>query len=89
MGVPVLAILGVTAALLVWLQIRHVRRVAVERRAVLDSVRSVLEDSGLTQRGIDYPVLTGLLVFYVGFLVALNLLVDIAYGWLDPRVRGS
>lgn len=37
----------------------------------------------------DYPVLTGLLVFYVAFLVALNLLVDIAYGWLDPRVRGS
>jgi oligopeptide transport system permease protein len=35
----------------------------------------------------DYPVLTGLLVFYVAFLVALNLLVDIAYGWLDPRVR--
>lgn len=35
----------------------------------------------------DYPVLTGLLVFYVGFLVALNLVVDIAYGWLDPRVR--
>lgn len=37
----------------------------------------------------DYPVLTGLLVFYVGFLVALNLIVDIAYGWLDPRVRSS
>lgn len=56
---PVLAILGVTVALLVWLQVRHVRRVALERRAVLDSVRSVLEDSELTQRGIDYPVLTG------------------------------
>jgi oligopeptide transport system permease protein len=36
----------------------------------------------------DYPVLTGLLVFYVAILVALNLVVDLAYGWLDPRLRG-
>ncbi|MBK7075170.1 MAG: ABC transporter permease [Myxococcales bacterium] len=37
----------------------------------------------------DYPVLTGLLVFYVGFLVLFNLLVDLAYGWIDPRIRHS
>jgi ABC-type dipeptide/oligopeptide/nickel transport system permease component len=37
----------------------------------------------------DYPVLTGVLVFYTAFLVALNLVVDIAYGLLDPRVRGA
>jgi oligopeptide transport system permease protein len=36
----------------------------------------------------DYPVLTGVLVFYTAFLVLLNLAVDIAYGALDPRVRG-
>lgn len=35
----------------------------------------------------DYPVLTGLLVFYVAFLVVLNLLVDILYGVIDPRSR--
>jgi oligopeptide transport system permease protein len=35
----------------------------------------------------DYPVLTGLLVFYVAFLVLLNLLVDILYGVIDPRSR--
>lgn len=35
----------------------------------------------------DYPVLTGVLVFYTAFLVVLNLAVDIAYGLLDPRVR--
>jgi oligopeptide transport system permease protein len=37
----------------------------------------------------DYPVLTGLLVFYVGFLVVLNLAVDLLYGVLDPRIRGT
>ena len=35
----------------------------------------------------DYPTLSGVLVFYSIFLVGLNLLVDIAYGFLDPRIR--
>jgi oligopeptide transport system permease protein len=35
----------------------------------------------------DMPVLAGVLVFYTVFLVVLNLMVDIAYGFLDPRIR--
>ena len=35
----------------------------------------------------DYPVLTGILVFYVAFMVLMNLAVDIVHGFLDPRVR--
>ncbi len=35
----------------------------------------------------DYPVLCGVLVFYVVFLVALNIAVDIVHGVLDPRIR--
>ena len=35
----------------------------------------------------DYPVLTGILVFYVAFMVVMNLIVDIVHGLLDPRVR--
>ena len=35
----------------------------------------------------DYPVLTGVFVFYAALLVLLNLAVDLAYGVLDPRVR--
>lgn len=41
--------------------------------------------SSITDR--DYPVLTGVLVFYSIFLVVMNLAVDIAYGYLDPRIR--
>ena len=37
----------------------------------------------------DYPLLCGVLVFYSVFLVVLNLLVDISYGILDPRIRGK
>lgn len=37
----------------------------------------------------DHTVLAGVLVFYSIFLVLLNLAVDIAYGFLDPRIRGA
>jgi oligopeptide transport system permease protein len=35
----------------------------------------------------DYPVLTGVFVFYAALIVLLNLAVDLAYGVLDPRAR--
>jgi oligopeptide transport system permease protein len=34
----------------------------------------------------DYPVVTGVFVFYAALLVVLNLAVDVIYGVLDPRV---
>jgi oligopeptide transport system permease protein len=34
----------------------------------------------------DYPVVTGVFVFYAALLVVGNLAVDLAYGVLDPRV---
>lgn len=35
----------------------------------------------------DYNVLMGLTVFYGGFFVLVNLLTDILYGIIDPRIR--
>jgi oligopeptide transport system permease protein len=35
----------------------------------------------------DYPVLTGVFVFYAALIALLNLAVDVAYGVLDPRAR--
>ncbi len=35
----------------------------------------------------DYPVLTGVFVFYAALVALLNLAVDVAYGVLDPRAR--
>jgi peptide/nickel transport system permease protein len=37
----------------------------------------------------DYPVLQGIVLVVAFVLVFINLLVDIAYGWLDPRIRYS
>ena len=41
--------------------------------------------TSVTER--DYPVVTGVFVFYAALLVVLNLAVDLAYGLLDPRLR--
>src|SRR5882672_4804490 len=35
----------------------------------------------------DYTLVMGVVIFYASFLLALNLLVDVAYSWLDPRVE--
>jgi len=35
----------------------------------------------------DYTLVLGMVVFYAVLIVLLNLLVDLAYGWLDPRIR--
>jgi oligopeptide transport system permease protein len=35
----------------------------------------------------DYTLVMGVVLFYASFLLVLNLIVDLAYGWLDPRVE--
>jgi ABC-type dipeptide/oligopeptide/nickel transport system permease component len=37
--------------------------------------------------GRDYPVIMGTILLYAFFLIFMNLFVDIAYAWLDPRIR--
>ncbi|MFO0748121.1 MAG: ABC transporter permease subunit [Myxococcota bacterium] len=57
---------------------------------VVERVFSVpgLADSFVTPAlARDYPLVIGTVVLYASVLVILNLLVDIAYTFLDPRVR--
>ncbi len=35
----------------------------------------------------DYPVIMGTILLYAFFLVIANVVVDITYAWLDPRIR--
>ncbi len=35
----------------------------------------------------DYTLVMGAVIVYAGLIISLNLLVDIAYGFLDPKVR--
>ena len=35
----------------------------------------------------DFPVVQSVVLLFAGAVVLVNLMVDISYGWLDPRVR--
>lgn len=35
----------------------------------------------------DYPVIQAAVLVYGGTFIIVNILVDVAYGWIDPRVR--
>ena len=35
----------------------------------------------------DYPVVSGINLFFATAVVLTNLLIDLLYAWLDPRVR--
>jgi peptide/nickel transport system permease protein len=35
----------------------------------------------------DYPLIVGIMLFFGAAMVLVNLVVDLAYGFLDPRVR--
>lgn len=35
----------------------------------------------------DYPVVMGVVIFYAVLIIILNLIVDLVYGFLDPRVK--
>ena len=37
----------------------------------------------------DYAVIQAIVLFVAVTVVAVNLIVDVAYGWLDPRIRYS
>ena len=58
----------------------------VERIFVLDGVGNMLVEA-LNQR--DFTVTESLAPFFAVWVVAVNTLVDILCGWLDPGVRSS
>jgi len=38
-------------------------------------------------QNLDYSLVLGMTVFYGSFLILANLVVDILYGIIDPRIR--
>lgn len=38
-------------------------------------------------QGDDLPVVVGILVFACVAVIVFNFIVDVAYAWLDPRIR--
>lgn len=58
--------------------------VIMESIFVLPGLGSYLLQALLSR---DYPVIQSLIVLLAGVFVLVNLLVDLLYGWLDPRIR--
>lgn len=38
---------------------------------------------------LDIPVIQGVAVYFTLIVIAVNLLIDLAYGWINPKVRSS
>jgi peptide/nickel transport system permease protein len=58
--------------------------VIIERIFNLPGMGNMLVE-GMNNR--DYPVVQTLVLIFAMWIVLVNLLVDLSYGWLDPRVR--
>ena len=41
----------------------------------------------IAMQNLDYTLVMGLTVFFGAFLIAMNFLVDVAYGLINPRIR--
>jgi oligopeptide transport system permease protein len=41
----------------------------------------------MAMQNFDYTLVLGLTIFFGFFLIAMNFLVDVAYGIIDPRIR--
>jgi peptide/nickel transport system permease protein len=76
--IPALTVLGLQVALLVS------GTVVLESIFVLPGMGRYLLES---VQGRDYPAIQGLNLIFATVIVFTNLVVDLLYGWLDPRVR--
>jgi peptide/nickel transport system permease protein len=59
---------------------------------VLESIFSLPGLGTLTLQSVlikDYPQVQGLVLFFATLLVLINLIVDLSYAWIDPRIRYS
>jgi peptide/nickel transport system permease protein len=58
--------------------------VIVEFIFLQPGVGSLMLDAVLLR---DYTLIQGAVLFFAAVIVAMNLLVDLSYAWLDPRIR--
>ena len=75
--IPVVTIIGMQMPVLIG------GAVIVEDIFNLPGMGSLLVNSTLNR---DYPIVSGVLVVFAVAMVLINLLVDLTYGYLDPRV---
>ena len=78
--IPVITLIGL------WIPILLGGTVIIEQIFVLPGMGLLILEAIATR---DYPVVSGAVLFFGVGLVLINLMVDLTYGYLDPRVRYS
>jgi peptide/nickel transport system permease protein len=76
--IPVVTIIGVMVPMLI------AGEVVIEQIFVLPGIGQLTYNSIMMR---DYPLISGLNVLIAVLILVVNLLVDLAYAWLDPRVQ--
>jgi len=76
--IPVVTTLGIMMSFMVG------STIVIERVFGLPGLGYLLVESTLRR---DYTVVSGVLLCFAGFMVLVNLAVDLTYGYLDPRIR--
>jgi len=77
-AVPVVTVLGVLFAQLLG------GTVIVETVFVLPGLGSLAASSVAAH---DLPVVEGVAVYFAFIVISMNLVIDILYGWLNPKIR--
>jgi peptide/nickel transport system permease protein len=76
--IPVITLIGLQLPILIG------GAVVMERIFVLPGLGLLMLEA-IFQR--DYPIVTGLMLILGAIVLVINLLVDLSYGFLDPKVR--
>lgn len=77
-GVPIVTVIGIGVALLIG------GVVITETVFNIPGVGRLVVDA-IAKR--DYPIIQGVILLFSGVYVLVNLLVDLSYSFLDPRIR--
>jgi peptide/nickel transport system permease protein len=77
-AVPIVTVIGLGVALLIG------GVVVTESVFNIPGLGRLVVDAILKR---DYPIIQGLILFFSFVYIVLNLLIDIAYTMLDPRIR--
>jgi len=78
--IPVVTTLGIQVGFLLG------GAVLVEKVFAVDGIGRLLAEAIASR---DYPIVQGVVLLMATIIVFVNLVVDIAYAWLDPRIRES
>ena len=76
--IPVITVIGLTVPVLLG------GTAVIETIFVLPGMGSLIVESAKAR---DYPLVSGVMLLFGGGMVLINLMVDLTYGFLDPRVR--